>query len=587
MKTIKMFLAILFSIALASCGGGEGGGATSSSNIVSGVASKGLLNGSRVCAYAISGGAKGAQIACSNTDATGNYNINLGQYADPVLFEAIGGSYTDEATGAIVDLLTPLHSLLANAAGGNTSVAITPLTDLAYQIANASAGGLASANIQAAITMVQNNFGVADIVNTMPVDALNVPAGATPAQRTYTLALAIISQYLHGQTAGISLADALRTMQLCLAAPTTSCGNADAKVGTLLYAAQSTFMANHPAFAGMALPLATFGSQPNSGTIILNLINPLPNATVGQAYAQTVVNGDPTPASRYTYSIDTLANGNGVPTGMTLDMNGILSGTPFATGRADVNGKQIPHLYTFGVCATDTISRLMTTPCPQTSITVDPATVRANLTITKAGSGSGTVTPSSPGIVCALATSTTECMSYTSGFTVTLTATPVSGSTFTGWSGGGCAGTGSCVVTMDSNKAVTATFGFLAEPSQPSLTLSLSALVTFERHDSEFPWLNYKDFVITFSGTASGPVSTAFTYGTGFYTNFSMDAWTGGSDGFAAFRAAGDPQSTQYSWQVYGFSKQLSELPYVFTRQVTITSPDGQQATVEASITLQ
>jgi hypothetical protein len=39
---------------------------------------------------------------------------------------------------------------------------------------------------------------------------------------------------------------------------------------------------------------------------------------------------------------------------------------------------------------------------------------------------------------------------------VTLTA---SGAGFTGWSGGGCSGTGNCVVTLDQNTTVTATFG--------------------------------------------------------------------------------------------------------------------------------
>ena len=45
---------------------------------------------------------------------------------------------------------------------------------------------------------------------------------------------------------------------------------------------------------------------------------------------------------------------------------------------------------------------------------------------------------------------------YQSGKIVTLTATPVS--IFTGWSGEGCSGTGACIVTMNGNKTVTATF---------------------------------------------------------------------------------------------------------------------------------
>jgi hypothetical protein len=41
---------------------------------------------------------------------------------------------------------------------------------------------------------------------------------------------------------------------------------------------------------------------------------------------------------------------------------------------------------------------------------------------------------------------------------VTLTATADPGSTFRGWSGAGCSGTGNCVVTMDAAKSVTAEF---------------------------------------------------------------------------------------------------------------------------------
>ena len=41
---------------------------------------------------------------------------------------------------------------------------------------------------------------------------------------------------------------------------------------------------------------------------------------------------------------------------------------------------------------------------------------------------------------------------------MTLTATPSTGSTFTGWSGAGCSGTGSCTMTVSANTTVTASF---------------------------------------------------------------------------------------------------------------------------------
>ena len=75
------------------------------------------------------------------------------------------------------------------------------------------------------------------------------------------------------------------------------------------------------------------------------------------------------------------------------------------------------------------------------------------LTITKNGTGLGTVTSSPTGIDCGGTCSA----AFPSGTVVTLTPTPLTGSFFTGWSGA-CTGTGACSVTMDAARAVTATF---------------------------------------------------------------------------------------------------------------------------------
>lgn len=74
------------------------------------------------------------------------------------------------------------------------------------------------------------------------------------------------------------------------------------------------------------------------------------------------------------------------------------------------------------------------------------------LTVEKAGNGSGIVTGSD--IHCGSAC-TAE---YSAGTTVTLTAEADPGSVFVGWSGAECSGTGECLVTMESDKTVTATF---------------------------------------------------------------------------------------------------------------------------------
>jgi hypothetical protein len=67
------------------------------------------------------------------------------------------------------------------------------------------------------------------------------------------------------------------------------------------------------------------------------------------------------------------------------------------------------------------------------------------LSLITAGTGSGTVTADP------------TCCTYASGTTVNVTATPDANSSFLGWSGA-CSGTGSCVVTMDSDQIVIATF---------------------------------------------------------------------------------------------------------------------------------
>lgn len=86
------------------------------------------------------------------------------------------------------------------------------------------------------------------------------------------------------------------------------------------------------------------------------------------------------------------------------------------------------------------------------------------LTVTKAGTGSGTVTSTPPGITCG-----TDCTeSYAYGTSVTLTATPATGSTFAGWSGA-CTGTSpTCTVSMTQARSVTAVF------TGPIPTLALS-----------------------------------------------------------------------------------------------------------------
>ena len=94
------------------------------------------------------------------------------------------------------------------------------------------------------------------------------------------------------------------------------------------------------------------------------------------------------------------------------------------------------------------------------------------LTVTVLGTGSGSVTDNLGQIDCidtAGVQSGTCSASYNAGTTVTLTATPVSPTSFGGW-GGACTGTGGCSVVMNSAQSVTASF----VPQPPAVNVPFS-----------------------------------------------------------------------------------------------------------------
>ena len=178
-------------------------------------------------------------------------------------------------------------------------------------------------------------------------------------------------------------------------------------------------------------------NAPIGETIQINAIeNPL-DPTVLQT-AISIANGlFPTPT--FSLTIATIGTGSG-----TVSKNP--PGSTYAAGTAVTLAASPATGSTFtgwsGACS-GTGSCVVTVNANKTvTATFTAASI---LTISTIGTGSGTVSANPPG------------PNYTAGTTVTLTAAPAAGSTFTGWSGA-CSGTGSCVVTMNADKTVTATF---------------------------------------------------------------------------------------------------------------------------------
>ncbi len=126
-----------------------------------------------------------------------------------------------------------------------------------------------------------------------------------------------------------------------------------------------------------------------------------------------------------------------LPDGLSLGTNGSITGTPTSAGTFDFDVRAGNSWF-----GPDDVRSY--------SIAIDAGPA---LSLGRAGAGSGSVTSSPAGIDCG-----SDCTErYSFGTTVTLTASAAAGSAFAGWSGD-CTGSGACVVKMDADRSVTATF---------------------------------------------------------------------------------------------------------------------------------
>jgi hypothetical protein len=93
------------------------------------------------------------------------------------------------------------------------------------------------------------------------------------------------------------------------------------------------------------------------------------------------------------------------------------------------------------------------------------------LTITKSGNGNGRITSLPTGIDCGSVCS----VEYPQGTVITLTAEPDTDSVFTGWSGGGCSGTGTCITNLNNDTSINANFTAV-QAGVPKISVKPTAL---------------------------------------------------------------------------------------------------------------
>lgn len=141
---------------------------------------------------------------------------------------------------------------------------------------------------------------------------------------------------------------------------------------------------------------------------------------------------------------------SGINCGSTCSAN-YSGGTSVTLTAAVANGSTFAGWS--GACTGAGICTVLMTAARSVTATFNTSGTTVPLSVTKMGTGTGTVTSLPTGINCG----TTCAANYANGTSVTLSAAPGSGSTFAGWSGG-CTGTGNCTLSMSAARNVTATF---------------------------------------------------------------------------------------------------------------------------------
>ncbi|MBF0319484.1 MAG: VCBS repeat-containing protein [Nitrospirae bacterium] len=166
-------------------------------------------------------------------------------------------------------------------------------------------------------------------------------------------------------------------------------------------------------------------------------------------------------SSQYTLAVTMSGSGSGTitPSTGTISWSGLTGTAKYAAGTqviltaAAASGSSLTSWSGCDSTSGNTCTVTMASNKSVSAVFTDPT--KSILTVVKQGTGLGSVTPSTGTITWSGKTGTA---SYTTGTQVTLSAAASAGSTFSSWSGCDSTSGSSCVVTMSSDKSVTAAF---------------------------------------------------------------------------------------------------------------------------------
>ena len=209
----------------------------------------------------------------------------------------------------------------------------------------------------------------------------------------------------------------------------------------------------------------------NTGEVVVWLMNGLNISTIGLAGSTPtdwgIVGGGGLSGRTPIFLFTTITTGTGFG---AVICNGATCQASYPSGTVLTLVADPATTSIFGEWGGDCAEAGTATVCNLTINNDSNVTATFNLpSLSVVRNGSGTVTSDPPGIDCG----TTCTASFNNATSVTLTAT---GTGFSGWAGGGCAGTGTCVVTLGANLMVTAAFSPSSGlcPAEPTLVKDIA-----------------------------------------------------------------------------------------------------------------
>lgn len=306
MRLLLNAVVSLAAMTLFGCGGGGTAAVVTpqpaGSVVINGVAAKGPLNNADVRVFGLK--ADGTPdtanpLATGKTlaDGSGDYSITIPSSlapTGPVVVEVTNGAYTDEATGASVTLAatTKLRTVVTAVAAGANTIAVTPLTEMAYKKAEGTGTGkFIAANIDDANLTIGNIFNVGDIIKAHPFDPTKpAPANATPDDKKYAGALGVFSQMVNDDKVKNGTATMAAALDSLLTRLGTELHDNPGFSGTTIIAinaAIANFTTAHPTQTGTVTPPVVVY---NAGVLTISAAStpPLPAGTTINGIDMTI-----------------------------------------------------------------------------------------------------------------------------------------------------------------------------------------------------------------------------------------------------------------------------------------------------------